>query len=407
MRSVARLAFGLIELGRVATQRQGRNYAFVYSTVPLNYQFLSLLSQRLFVSHINLRLFKHVTANMPPKRRAPRKVARKAEAGTSQEDEIKTKTIAKPASKKTKRNVDEEEASNDEPAPKKTKLEQKKAPMNKTESNLNDIEFDCPKLNANGDKFNVKICSWNVSGVRACLKKHGFEYLLKENADIIALQETKCDKDKLPDEIKLPGYHEYFIDSKKSGYCGVALYSKEEPLDIIYGLNIPKHDDEGRMITAEYENYFVVCVYVPNAGKNLVTLPKRLQWNKDFKEFIQKLDAKKPVIVCGDMNVAHNEIDLKNPTSNMKNAGFTKEEREGMTDFLDAGYVDTFRQLYPEKTDAYTFWAYFNNSRNKNIGWRIDYFLVSKTIKDNVCDNVIRDQVFGSDHCPIILYANL
>ncbi|XP_046613052.1 exodeoxyribonuclease [Neodiprion virginianus] len=407
MRSVARLAFGLIGLGRIATQRQGQNYAVVYSTVTLNRQFLRLSSQKLFVSFINLRLFKHVTANMPPKRRAPRKVSRKAKAGTSQEDEIQTKTAAKSASKKTKRNVDEEEASNDEPAPKKTKLEQKKAPMNKTESNLSNIDFDCPKLNANGDKFNVKICSWNVSGVRACLKKNGFEYLLKENADIIALQETKCDKDKLPDEIKLPGYHEYFIDSKKSGYCGVALYSKKEPLDIIYGLNIPKHDDEGRMITAEYENFFVVCVYVPNAGKNLVTLPKRLQWNEDFKKFIQKLDAKKPVIVCGDMNVAHNEIDLKNPTTNMKNAGFTKEERQGMTDFLDAGYVDTFRQLYPDKTDAYTFWAYFNNSRSKNIGWRIDYFLVSKTIKDNVCDSVIRDQVFGSDHCPIILYANL
>ncbi|KZC09563.1 Recombination repair protein 1 [Dufourea novaeangliae] len=279
--------------------------------------------------------------------------------------------------------------------------------MNKTDSNMDEINFDCQKLNAEGKKYNLKISSWNVSGIRAVIKKNGIKYIEKEDADIVALQETKCDKDKLPDEVKLKGYHHYFLESKKPGYCGVALYSKEKPVDVKYGLSDPEFDDEGRLIIAEYQKFFFINVYVPNAGQKLVTLPKRLQWNKVFKAYIKKLDEKKPVIICGDMNVAHQEIDLKNPKTNTKNAGFTKEEREGMTDFLAVGFVDTFRALYPDKTDAYTFWSYFANARSKNIGWRLDYFLVSERMKDKVCDNVMRDKVYGSDHCPIILYINI
>ncbi|XP_071631723.1 exodeoxyribonuclease isoform X1 [Temnothorax longispinosus] len=316
---------------------------------------------------------------------------------------------------------------NDEPTPKRLKTDSKglksadkgdsstakkaknepKQMLNKTDTNLDEIDFGCTKLNEEGKKYNLKICTWNVSGVRAVIKKHGADYIVKEDPDIIALQETKCDKDKMPDEVKLSGYHHYFLDSKKSGYCGVALFSKEKPISVKYGLNDSTFDSEGRMITAEFPEFFVINVYVPNAGQKLVTLPKRLEWNKAFKKWIEELDQKKPVIICGDMNVAHQEIDLKNPKTNNKNAGFTKEERDDMTDFLAAGFVDTFRLLYPETEGAYTFWSYFANSRGKDIGWRLDYFLISERIKNKVCDNIIRKQVYGSDHCPVILYINL
>ncbi|XP_011692239.1 PREDICTED: DNA-(apurinic or apyrimidinic site) lyase [Wasmannia auropunctata] len=317
---------------------------------------------------------------------------------------------------------------NDEPAPKKVKVDSKaskstdkttdastakkaknepKQMQNKTDTNLDEIDFECAKINEEGKKYNLKICTWNVSGIRAVIKKNGIDYIAKEDADIFALQETKCDKDKMPDEIKLPGYNHYFVDSKKPGYCGVALFSKEKPISVKYGLNNSTFDIEGRMITAEFPEFFVINVYVPNAGQKLVTLPKRLEWNKVFKKHIQELDQKKPVIICGDMNVAHQEIDLKNPKTNTKNAGFTKEERDDMTDFLAAGFTDTFRLLYPDTEGAYTFWSYFANARGKNIGWRLDYFLTSERIKNKVCDNIIRKQVYGSDHCPVILYLNL
>ncbi|XP_023247426.1 uncharacterized protein LOC106635782, partial [Copidosoma floridanum] len=303
----------------------------------------------------------------------------------------------------------------EEPVPKRAKKTEKKvedksepkALLNKTETKLEEINFNCDKNNADGEKYNIKICTWNVSGIRALLKKNGFDYFEKEDADIIALQETKCETKKIPDEVKLKGYQHYFLDSKKAGYCGLALLSKKKPLNVSYGLNNDEFDHEGRLITAEYDNYYVLNVYVPNAGNKLVTLPKRLKWNEAFKKFVQDLDKKKPVIVCGDMNVAHQEIDLTNPKTNTKNAGFTPEEREGMTDFLNAGYVDTFRFLYPEKTGVYTFWSYFRNARGKNIGWRLDYFIVSERIKNKVCDVINRDQVFGSDHCPVVLYAAL
>lgn len=291
--------------------------------------------------------------------------------------------------------------------PVKTNFKIQTKPINPTSSDLDAIDWECTKLNAKGEKYNMKICSWNVSGIRAVVKKNGLDYMKQENADIIALQETKCDKDKLPNEIKLANYKHYFIDSVKSGYCGLALYCKEEPISIKYGLKTSGCDNEGRLITAEFENFYLLNVYVPNAGPKLISMPKRLKWNEAFKAYVLELDAKKPVIVCGDMNVAHNEIDLKNPKTNARNAGFTQEERSGMTDFLAAGFIDTFRELYPDKTGAYTFWSYFANSRNKNIGWRLDYYIVSERIKDNICDNVIRSTVYGSDHCPIVLYANM
>ncbi|XP_033228182.1 recombination repair protein 1 isoform X2 [Belonocnema kinseyi] len=293
-----------------------------------------------------------------------------------------------------------------EPAQKKAKTDSKQL-MNKTDTDLNEIKFSCEKLSADGEKFNVKICSWNVSGIRAVIKKNGFEYIKKEDADIIALQEVKCDNAKLPNEVKLAEYERFFVDSKKQGYCGVALYSKIKPINVTSGLQNTKFDDEGRMITAEYQNFFLVNVYVPNAGSKLVTLPKRLSWNATFKEYVRKLDKQKPVIICGDMNVAHKEIDLTNPKTNTKNAGFTQEERDGMTEFLKEGFVDSFRYFYPEKTGAYSFWSYFRNSRSKNIGWRLDYFIVSERIKNKICDIVMRDTVYGSDHCPIVLYAHL
>ncbi|XP_001605156.1 exodeoxyribonuclease [Nasonia vitripennis] len=358
--------------------------------------------QAVVTAHAFSKNFKDAL-NMPPKRGRPPKA--KGETKTSKKPAEEKKT-----SKKTKRSeVENDENGADEPAPKKAKTESKSEPkklMNKTESNLDEINFDCEKVNADGEKYNIKICTWNVSGIRAVLKKNGMTYLEREDADIIALQETKCETKKIPDEVKLKGYTRYFLDSKKAGYCGMALYSKKEPIDISMGLD-EEFDDEGRLITAEYEHFYLVNVYVPNAGNKLVTLPKRLKWNEAFKKHIQDLDKKKPVIICGDMNVAHQEIDLKNPKTNTKNAGFTKEERDGMTDFLQAGFVDTFRLLYPDKTDAYTFWAYFNNARSKNIGWRLDYYIVSEKIKNKVCDVVNRDQVFGSDHCPVVFYANL
>ncbi|XP_011350353.1 uncharacterized protein LOC105286822 isoform X2 [Ooceraea biroi] len=352
--------------------------------------------------------------NMPPKRTP------KAKANSSKATSDKKTEVLNKASKK-KREIN----SNDEPASKKAKIESKetkhesspsamnksknepKQMLNKTDTNLNEIEFACTKTNEEGKKYNLKICTWNISGIRAIVKKNGMEYIAKEDADIVALQETKCDKDKIPEEVKLPGYHNYFLDSKKPGYCGVALFCKEKPVTIKYGLNNASFDSEGRIITAEFSEFFLVNVYVPNAGQKLVTLPKRLEWNKTFKKYIEKLDEKKPVIICGDMNVAHQEIDLKNPKTNTKNAGFTKEERDDMTDFLTAGFVDSFRLLYPDKEGAYTFWSYFASARNKDIGWRLDYFLISDRIKSKVCDNVIRKQVYGSDHCPVILYINL
>ncbi|XP_019701139.2 uncharacterized protein LOC105192173 isoform X2 [Harpegnathos saltator] len=349
----------------------------------------------------NLLLKKDVEANSSrakPEKKTNMKESSRKKRGNDTDDE--------PAPKKAKNEPKESKKTNNETksTTKKAKDEPK---QNKIDTNLDEIDFECMKPNVEGKEYNLKICTWNVSGIRAVIKKNGLDYIAKEDADIIALQETKCGKDKMPDEIKLSGYHHYFLDSKQSGYCGVALFCKEKPVSVKYGLNNSNFDSEGRIIAAEFPEFFMVNVYVPNAGQKLVTLPKRLEWNKIFKKYIEELDQKKPVIICGDMNVAHQEIDLKNPKTNTKNAGFTKEERDGMTDFLAAGFIDTFRLLYPDKEGAYTFWSYFANARNKDIGWRLDYFLASERIKNKICDNIIRKQVYGSDHCPVILYANL
>ncbi|XP_037079963.1 exodeoxyribonuclease-like isoform X2 [Pollicipes pollicipes] len=257
-----------------------------------------------------------------------------------------------------------------------------------------------------GVKWNTKIVSWNVAGLRACAKKGLFKYISTEDPDIICLQETKCSKAKLPAEAHVKGYHSYWLSGKQEGYCGVGLYSKQKPLDVTYGIGDKSQDEEARLITAEYDKFYLITAYVPNAGRKLVTLPKRMKWDALLKEHLRKLDEKKPVVYCGDFNVAHQEIDLSNPKTNTKNAGFTKEERDGFTDLLTVGkdgLVDSFRHYYPDKKDVYTFWTYMGNARAKNVGWRLDYFVVSKRMLPQICDSLIRSDVLGSDHCPVAL----
>ncbi|XP_022919089.1 exodeoxyribonuclease [Onthophagus taurus] len=256
-------------------------------------------------------------------------------------------------------------------------------------------------------KSNLKISSWNVDGLRAWIKKKGLEFIAKENPDIFCIQETRCSEKKLPDEVRsIDGYKAYWFSAVKEGYSGVGIYTKTNPQSFKNGFGVKEFDDEGRCITLEYDDFYLVNVYVPNAGRGLITLDKRLSWNEEFKSYIKDLDQKKPVIVCGDMNVAHNEIDLANPKSNKKSAGFTIEEREGMTDFLSEGFLDTYRKLYPDKTGVYTFWSYMNNARAKNVGWRLDYFIVSNRFMENVADNIVNNEFLGSDHCPITLLLN-
>ncbi len=245
----------------------------------------------------------------------------------------------------------------------------------------------------------MKLISWNVNGLRACCGKGFEDFFLKEAADFFCLQETKLQPEQV--EISYAGYYQYFNSAVKKGYSGTAIFCKKEPLAVSYDLNIEKHDQEGRVITLEYEDFYLVTVYTPNSKKELARLDYRMEWEEDFRDYLLKLDQKKPVIVCGDMNVAHKEIDLKNPKSNTRNAGFTIEERDKMTMLLDSGFVDTFRYLYPDKTDAYTWWSYMFKAREKNVGWRIDYFLTSDRWKDKITDSIIYSDIMGSDHCPV------
>lgn len=247
----------------------------------------------------------------------------------------------------------------------------------------------------------MKIVSFNVAGFRACLKK-GFEDFFKEsNADIYCLQEVKAIESEIP--FRPEGYNFYLNTADKKGYSGVAVYSKVKPLDVAYGIDVDIHDHEGRVITLEYDNFFLVCVYVPNVKRDLSRLSYRMTWEEDFLKYLQSLDKKKPVIVCGDFNVAHKEIDLANPKGNVGNAGFTVEERDAFTRLLDGGFTDIYRYLYKDRSQAYTWWSYMGRAREKNIGWRIDYFLVSNRFIDSVKDMKIDSDVFGSDHCPIEL----
>lgn len=245
----------------------------------------------------------------------------------------------------------------------------------------------------------MKLISWNVNGLRACLLK-GFEVFFNSmDADIFCIQETKMQPDQA--EIGLPGYEKYWNSAVKKGYSGTAVFTRIKPLTVTYGLNKEEHDQEGRMITLEFEDFFLVNVYTPNSKRELLRLDYRMIWEDEFRNHLQNLNLKKPVIICGDINVAHQEIDIKNPKTNRRNAGFTDEERGKMTALLESGFTDTFRHIYPDKTDAYTWWSYMMNSRARNIGWRIDYFLVSNQLRDLIKDATIYPEVMGSDHCPI------
>lgn len=245
----------------------------------------------------------------------------------------------------------------------------------------------------------MKFISWNVNGIRACVKKGFLDFFNEVDADVFCLQETKLQAGQI--ELDLEGYHQYWNYAEKKGYSGTAVFTKIEPLSVSYGLGIEEHDLEGRVITLEYEDYYLVNVYTPNSQRGLLRLDYRMRWEEDFKEHLKNLESKKPVILCGDLNVAHNEIDLKNPSTNRKNAGFSDEEREKMTVLLDSGFVDTFRHFYPDKEDAYTWWSYMRQSRDRNVGWRIDYFVVSEILKDQIKSVKIHFEVLGSDHCPV------
>ncbi len=250
-----------------------------------------------------------------------------------------------------------------------------------------------------------KFISWNVNGIRACSGKGFLESFESLDADIFCLQETKLQAGQI--ELDLPGYHQYWNYAEKKGYSGTALFTKEEPLNVTYGIGIPEHDSEGRVITAEFADYYFITVYVPNSQDGLRRLDYRMQWEEDFLAYIKKLDKKKPVIYCGDLNVAHKEIDLKNPSSNHHNAGFTDEERGKMTAVLSGGFTDSFRYFYPDLEGIYSWWSYRFSAREKNAGWRIDYFIVSDRIKDKMKDAKIHTDIFGSDHCPVELDIDL
>ena len=245
----------------------------------------------------------------------------------------------------------------------------------------------------------MKLISWNVNGIRACVNK-GFEDFFKEiNADIFCIQETKCQPEQI--ELEFQGYKSYWNSAEKKGYSGTAIFSKKEPLSVTNGIGIEEHDKEGRIITLEFENFYLINNYTPNAKRELERLDYRQQWEDEIRSYLLKLNKIKPIIMCGDLNVAHQEIDLKNPKSNRGNAGFTDEERGKMTQLLASGFIDTFRYLYPEKENAYSWWSYMGKAREKNIGWRIDYFIVSERIKEKIEEAQIYPEIMGSDHCPV------
>lgn len=247
----------------------------------------------------------------------------------------------------------------------------------------------------------MKLISWNVNGLRACVEKGFLSFFQEADADIFCIQESKLNEGQI--SLDLPGYYQYWNYAEKKGYSGTALFSKEEPLAVTMGIGIEEHDKEGRVITAEYPAFYVVTVYTPNAQRELTRLAYRLTWEEAFLAYLKKLEEKKPVIFCGDLNVAHKEIDLKNPKSNRKNAGFTDEERGCFTRLLESGFTDTFRYFYPELTGAYSWWSYMFKAREKNAGWRIDYFVVSDCLRDRLQSAAIHSEVLGSDHCPVEL----
>ncbi|SHI63525.1 exodeoxyribonuclease III [Parasporobacterium paucivorans] len=247
----------------------------------------------------------------------------------------------------------------------------------------------------------MKFVSWNVNGIRACVQKGFEEFFHTVDADIFSIQETKLQEGQI--DLNLDGYHQYWNYAKRKGYSGTAIFTKWLPISVKYGMEMPDHDDEGRLITLEYEDYYFVTCYTPNSQPELMRLDYRMKWEDDFREYLKKLQDKKPVIFCGDLNVAHQEIDLKNPKTNRKNAGFTDEERGKFTELIQAGFIDTFRYFYPEKEGVYSWWSYRFKAREKNAGWRIDYFCVSNSLKDRLKHADICTEILGSDHCPVVL----
>ncbi|KAL9969744.1 hypothetical protein ACROYT_G021999 [Oculina patagonica] len=321
---------------------------------------------------------------MPPKKSKETQGAKgkgKRPAGTSKADD------KGPKSKKAKKDSSESEDSNE------------------AEEEEEEVDFACAATNK---KWNMKISSWNVNGIRAWMKSgSSLAYVKREDPDVFCIQETKCQEDTLPKEVKFPGYHTYWAHAETKGYSGVGLCSKTKPKKVSYGIGISEHDNEGRVITAEFDDFYLVTAYVPNSGRGLPRLGYRQGWDKDFREYLKSLDKKKPVILCGDLNVAHKEIDLANPKTNTKTAGFTKEERQGFTELLAEGFIDSFRHFYPKKEKQYSFWSYMRNARGKNVGWRLDYFVVSERLVPKLCDSLIRQRVQGSDHCPVVLLLAL
>lgn len=250
-----------------------------------------------------------------------------------------------------------------------------------------------------------KMISWNVNGLRACVQKGFLEYFKEADADIFCIQESKLQEGQI--ELPLEGYHQYWNYAKKKGYSGTAVFSKEEPLSVTYGIGIEEHDQEGRVITLEFATYYLVTVYTPNSQNELARLPYRMEWEDAFFAYLKGLEQSKPVIFCGDLNVAHKEIDLKNPKTNRKNAGFTDEEREKFSKVVESGFIDTYRYFYPEQEGIYSWWSYRFRAREKNAGWRIDYFCVSECLKDKLIDAKIHTEIMGSDHCPVELQIEL
>ena len=251
----------------------------------------------------------------------------------------------------------------------------------------------------------MKFISWNVNGLRACVQKGFLEYFNSTDADFFCIQESKLQEGQIV--LDLPGYHQYWNYAEKKGYSGTAIFTRHEPISVSYGLNIPEHDTEGRVITLEYGNFYLVTCYTPNSQNELARLSYRMQWEDSFRSYLIELDQKKPVILCGDLNVAHEEIDLKNPKTNHKNAGFSDEERNKMTELLDAGFTDTFRYFYPDAENIYSWWSYRFKAREKNAGWRIDYFITSRRLDSSLTGAAIHTDVFGSDHCPVELTIEL
>ncbi|MEG0353335.1 MAG: exodeoxyribonuclease III [Cellulosilyticaceae bacterium] len=251
----------------------------------------------------------------------------------------------------------------------------------------------------------MKIISWNVNGIRACVTKGFVDYFNEVDADVFCLQETKLQQGQLA--LDLQGYHQYWNYAEKKGYSGTAIFTKKEPLKVQYGLGILEHDTEGRVITLEFEKFFMVTVYTPNSQQELKRLDYRMTWDEAFRNHLKNLETRKPVVFCGDLNVAHKEIDLKNPKSNTKNAGFTKEERDQMTSLVEAGFIDTYRYFYPDTEGAYSWWSYRFNARTNNVGWRIDYICTSTSLQEHLVSVDIHKEIMGSDHCPVVLDINL